>query len=196
MYDDKRCQLGDGEPKRLTLKQCKQACGIGCSFFLYHPFSPYTENCWLANETQTMAKDCKKTESGWTGYARKTVEWKSIPNRRCKLGDGVEHRQTLEQCKALCPEDKCPFFLYHPNSPHKENCWIANYNNSVKTCYSEGGYTVYHHAWTPVHNKKCDFGDGYATKLSLDECKALCPESDCPFFLYHPNSSVGLNIST
>ena len=196
VYEDKRCHLGDGEPNRLTLKDCKKACGAGCSFFLYHAYSPYKENCWVGNETQSMAKTCYNEKGGWKVYVRKNVEWKSVPNTRCTLGDGVANKQTLEQCKRLCPEDKCPFFLYHHHSPYSENCWIAKQSTTFKeVCSSKpgSGFTVYHHAWIPVHDTKCRFGDGYDTKISLDACKALCPEADCPFFLYHPKSPYNEN---
>ena len=196
MYQNRRCNLGDGQPDRLTLKQCQEACDIGCSFFLYYESSPYRENCWVGNLSQSVTEDCVEAEDGWTVYSRKTVEWKSIPNTRCYLGNGIEYKQTLEQCKAQCPEDTCPFFLYHPDSPFNENCWIANQTQATtfeNTCFSESGYTVYYHAWTPVQNMKCNFGDGYVDKISLDECKALCPEDSCPFFLYNPNSPFSEN---
>ena len=48
------------------------------------------------------------------------------------------------------------------------------------------------HSWRVLNKTRCDIGNGEASLLTLEACKAACG-STCPFLLYHPNSPLQQN---
>ena len=67
---DTRCDIGAGIPGHISLEECQAACSDSCPFFLYNRNSPHGENCWTADNTKTIGKDCFAQAGGWTVYTR------------------------------------------------------------------------------------------------------------------------------
>ena len=146
LLPSKKCTLGDGEPGSMSVDACAKACSNnGCPFFLYNPISPYNENCWTASKGDTITAKCKKHAYGFFLYMRPAPisGWKFRPNTKCNIGDGEAGVKSVAQCADKCGAD-CPFFLYHPRSPHKERCWTANSTQNVgHDCAYGAGYVLY-----------------------------------------------------
>merc|ERR1712032_552571 len=88
---------------------------------------------------------CKKHAYGFFLYMRPAPisGWKFRPNTKCNIGDGEAGVKSVAQCADKCGAD-CPFFLYHPRSPHKERCWTANSTQNVgHDCAYGAGYVLY-----------------------------------------------------
>ena len=146
LLPSKKCTLGDGEPGSMSVDACAKACSNnGCPFFIYNPVSPYNENCWTASKGDKIAAKCTKDGYGYFLYMRPAPirGWNFMPNTKCNIGDGEKGVTTVVQCARACGAD-CPFFLYHPRSPHKERCWTAKRTQNVgRDCAYGAGYVLY-----------------------------------------------------
>jgi len=130
----------------MSVDACAKACSNnGCPFFIYNPVSPYNENCWTASKGDKIAAKCTKDGYGYFLYMRPAPirGWNFMPNTKCNIGDGEKGVTTVVQCARACGAD-CPFFLYHPRSPHKERCWTAKRTQNVgRDCAYGAGYVLY-----------------------------------------------------
>lgn len=147
LIPNKKCNLGDGEPGSITLDDCAKACKEDCPFFLYHPLSPYNENCWTAstNNDDTIGTKCYDDLLGFFIYKRpeRIPGWSLTVNVKCIVGDGEEGVKSVAECAEACDTD-CAFFLYHSNSPHAENCWTANkFQSFFRDCSYGNGFVMY-----------------------------------------------------
>lgn len=179
LIPNQKCELGDGEPGKLTLDQCASACKKDCPFFLYHPRSPYNENCWTASRknNDTVASRCY---GGFYGffvylYPEQVSGWSVSVNVKCTIGSGEEGFKTAAQCAQACGTD-CPFFLYHANSPHAENCWTANRFHSVFN--------------------DCSFGRGYVLYTRAAPTTSSTPSSTTPAIIAPTAAAVSKSVTT